>query len=142
MMKNLLKLSTIALFCAFFFGCSVEPIEEDLQTQLLVEEDLQNQEALDCVGDDPKARITNNGSVPIDLDIFDENNVSLGFVHNLLPGETSVWIQFPAGDDILFAVSNDFVEDEKEIHTMSSCMVFDMEFTSSNALSGATPQSL
>lgn len=140
-MKNLTTIMAGALLGVFFFSCSVEPLEQSIIDQANLEENV-NQEIAACVDADPEARIVNNGSVAIDLDIFDENGNLLGFVHNLLPSETSVWISFPEGNNILFAVSNDVVEDEKVIYDMSTCTIFDMEFTSSNQLSNATPQGI
>lgn len=140
-MKNLTTIMAGALLGVFFFSCSVEPLEQSIIDQANLEENL-NQGVTMCVDSDPEARIVNNGTVAIDLDIFDENGNLLGFVHNLLPSETSVWIAFPEGNNILFAVSNDFVEDEKVIYDMGTCTIFDMEFTSANQLSNATPQGI
>lgn len=134
-MKNLLKYIASAILLLALINCTGESLgTEDPNVS-------ENQSALDvtsCVGENPEARITNNGTVPIDLDILDENGNVVGFVHNLAPGNTSSWLSFSPGD-ILFAVSNDFFEDEKVVYTMAICMTFDMEVDGSNTLTSAVP---
>ena len=145
-MKNLLKMIAFAILLITLYNCTSEPLSNSDQDQFIIEdiviEDIEaSSDANNCIGDNPEARITNNGSVPIDLDIFNENGDLIGFVHNLAPGNTSNWIIFPPGD-ILFAVSNDTYEDEKVIYTMTTCMIFDMEFESNNSLSNQTPETI
>ena len=134
-MKNLLRNIASAILLLALLNCTSEPLgnvdPEILETQIALD-------AVSCVGTDPEARITNNGTVPIDLDILNMDGDVLGFAHNLAPGETSIWISFPEGE-ILFAVSNDFFEDEKVVYTMNICLTFDMEVDGSNTLTSAVP---
>ena len=140
-MKNLLKTIAFAILLTTLYNCTSEPLDDFDQEQILIENVQQPADVANCSGDNPEARITNNGSVSVDLDIFNEDGDIVGFVHNLAPGNTSNWISFPPGD-ILFAVSNDTYEDEKVVYTMTTCMIFDMEFESDNSLSGQTPESI
>ena len=141
-MKNLLKMIAFAILLTALYNCTSEPLSNSDLDQLIIENIDASADANNCIGDNPAARITNNGSVPVDLDIFDENGVLLGFVHNLAPVNVSNWISFPPGNNILFAVSNDTYEDEKVIYDMTTCMIFDMEFESNNSLSNQTPETL
>jgi len=137
-MKNLLKTIAFAILITALYNCSSEPLDDFDSALELIEETQSSQDLAACSGLNPEARIVNNGTVPIDLDILDMNGAVLGFVHNLAPGNTSIWISFPAGET-LFAVSNDSFEDEKVIYTMTTCMIFDMEVDSSNTLTSAVP---
>ena len=94
-----------------------------------------------CTGQDPEVRITNNGTVAISLDVLNDDDDVVGFVHNLLPGETSIWISFPPGDT-LFSVTNDVVQDVKVVHSMNTCMIYDMEIDSNNELTSTPPEQL
>lgn len=134
-MKTLLKYIASAILLLALLNCTSEPLSNENP------EIIETQTALDvnaCVGENPEARITNNGTVPIDLDILNENGDVVGFVHNLAPGNTSNWLSFLPGE-ILFAVSNDFFEDEKVVYTMAICMTFDMEVDGANTLTSAVP---
>ena len=134
-MKHLLKLVVCATSVILLSNCSTEPIGYTEEELIALEENGP------CFGNNPEARITNNGTVPIDLDILDDNDTVVAFVHNLLPGNTSSWLSFQPGE-ILFSVSNDFVEDEKVIYIMNTCMIFDMEVEVTNSLSSAEPESI
>jgi len=140
-MKHLLRTVACATMVLTLFNCTVDPVEYNDAELLLTEENITAEVNDPCDGDNPEARITNNGTVPIDLDILNENNEVVGFVHNLLPGNTSIWLTFPPGD-LLFSVSNDFVQDEKVVYSMSTCMIFDMEVDIDNLLTEAEPESI
>ena len=142
-MKRLLICVALATMVLTSFNCSDEPIgytEQELN--IIFDNDISTEaNNVDCVGSNPEARITNNGTVPMNLDILDQDDNVVGFVHNLLPGDTSSWIAFPPGE-ILFSVSNDFFEDEKVVYVMNTCMIFDMEVAADNNLSSAEPESI
>ncbi len=140
-MKRLLIPLAVATIAISAFNCSVEPLDFSPQEISVYLEDISLDANDPCVGSNPEARITNNGTVPMNLDILDENGNVVGFVYNLLPGNTSTWISFPPGE-IMFSVSNDFVEDEKVIYEMTTCMIFDMEVAPDNKLTSAEPQSI
>jgi hypothetical protein len=119
----------LALASVMLFGCTSEQINSDSLSDFEANDD--------CVGVNPQVRITNNGDVNFDLDVFGDQGL-VGFVHNIAPGETSTWITFDAGE-MLFSVSNDSYEDEKVIHHMTTCMEFNMEIGSDNQLTSAVP---
>ncbi|MBT8258176.1 MAG: hypothetical protein HKN00_14310 [Flavobacteriaceae bacterium] len=140
-MKRLLIFVAAATMAFTSFNCSDEPVDY-IEQELQFLEDNISLEANDvCVGSNPEARISNNGNVAMNLDIIDEDDNVVGYVHNLLPGNTSGWISFPPGE-ILFSVSNDVVEDEKVVYTMSTCMIFDLEVDIDNKLTSAEPESI
>lgn len=137
-MKNLLRTIASAILLLALLNCTSETL--DTNESALLETEAQA-DVNACVGANPEARITNNGTVPIDLDILDVDGNVVGFVYNLAPGNTSNWLSFLPGE-ILFAVSNDFFEDEKVVYTMTTCMIFDMEVDGTNALTSAVPESI
>lgn len=128
-MKNLRSNMVLAIASFMLFGCSTEQLDSENLSALDANDD--------CVGANPQVRITNNGSVNHNLDVFDEQGL-VGFVHNISPGETSTWITFTEGET-LFAVSNDVYEDEKVIFDMTTCMEFNMEIGTNNQLTSAVP---
>lgn len=140
-MKRLLIFVAAATMALTSFNCSVEPVDYIEQEINLSEDEISFETNDPCVGSNPEARITNNGTVPMNLDILDDSGNVVGFVHNLLPGNTSSWISFPPGE-VMFSVSNDFVEDEKVIYEMTTCMIFDMEVDPDNKLTSAEPQNI
>ncbi|MCD2258770.1 hypothetical protein [Psychroserpens luteolus] len=140
-MKNLLK---NAIACAIVmttcFNCSVESIESDQFDNSILE----NQNTQDpCSDQDPQARITNNGTVSITLQIANIDGTLLHTVSNLAPGDASGYLTFSA-DDIIFNVSKNTtgISDEKVVYTMDQCMSFDMEVDVDNYLTSSTPQNL
>ena len=72
-MKNLLKMIAFAILLTALYNCTSEPLSNSDLDQLIIENIDASADANNCTGDNPAARITNNGSVPVDLDIFDEN---------------------------------------------------------------------
>ncbi|NNK72665.1 MAG: hypothetical protein HKO94_05690 [Flavobacteriaceae bacterium] len=122
-------------------SCSTEPVD-DFELQLLSQDEPPSYEANDiCVDNDPEVRITNNGNVAIHLDVYDSDENLLGFVHNLQPGDTSEWVNFPVGT-IMFSVTKDLIADEKIQFEMSKCMIFEMEIDIDNLLTDAEPESI
>jgi len=128
-MKNLRSIMVLAIASFMLFGCTSERIDSENLSAFDANDD--------CVGVNPQVRITNNGNVNYNLDVFDEQGL-VGFVHNIAPGETSTWITFSEGE-MLFAVSNDTYEDEKVLYFMSTCMEFNMEIGTNNQLTSAVP---
>ena len=140
-MKNLLKPIAFAILISACYGCSVEPIDtqDTAANDLVITQEIADTNT--CTGQDPEVRITNNGTVAISLDVLNDDDDVVGFVHNLLPGETSIWISFPPGDT-LFSVTNDVVQDVKVVHSMNTCMIYDMEIDSNNELTSTPPEQL
>lgn len=149
-MKNLLnKAIACAIVMTTCFNCSVEPIENNqfempLKASLETEEIQVSQDIQDpCSGQDPQARITNNGTTTVTLEIANMEGTILHTVADLAPGAVSGYLTF-APDDIIFNVSKDAINvmDEKVSHNMSTCMSFDMEVGADNNLVPSNPINL
>lgn len=144
-MKNLL-INTIvcAIVMTTCFSCSVESIDEE---QLLDDLSIDNSIGPDtqdpCSGQDPQARLTNNGTVSVTLQIATTDGTVLHTVQSLAPGNTSSYLSFAEGD-IIFSVEKNTtgLGDEKVVYDMNQCMSFDIEVDTDNYLTSATPQNL
>lgn len=140
-MKNLLKNAiACAIVMTTLFNCSNESIENDQMEEALL--DNSNMQ-LDCLNQDPQARITNNGTITITLQIASIDGTILHNVGNIMPGNSSGFLTF-APDDIIFNVSKNTtgIQDDKVIFTMDQCMSFDMELGVDNYLVSGMPMSL
>lgn len=140
-MKNLLKTIALAICISTCFSCSVEPLDSSNPELNSTEEFQESADANMCAGEDPEVRITNNGTVAINLHVLNDADATVASVTNLLPGEVSSWLSFETGE-MLFSVSNDQVQDIKVVYMMDTCMIFDMEVNSDNELTSATPEQL
>ena len=140
-MNNLLKTIALAICISTCFSCSVEPIDSSNSELNISEEFQETAETNACTGEDPEVRITNNGTVAINLHVLNDDNAIIASVTNLLPGEVSSWLSFETGET-LFSVSNDHVQDIKVIYEMNTCMIFDMEINGDNELTSAVPEQL
>ena len=138
-MKNLLKNAiAYAIVLTTCYNCSVESIElEQFQESQFETPNIQ------CTNQDPQARLTNNGTVDITLQIVTIDGVILHTVQDLAPGLSSGYLTFASGD-IIFNVSKNTtgIDDEKVVHTMNQCMSFDIEVGTDNYLTGSVPQNL
>ncbi|WP_298901649.1 hypothetical protein [uncultured Psychroserpens sp.] len=140
-MKNLLK---NAIACAIVmttcFNCSVESIENE-QFENVIPENQNTQDV--CENQDPQARITNNGTISITLEIATTDGVVLQTAQDLAPGTSSSYLTFEANDIIFNVVKNATgFNDEKVVHTMNQCMSFDMEVGIDNYLISSSPEDL
>ncbi len=149
-MKYLLKYFVLTVVALSFFNCVVEPMEfldgatnavvEEIENSVLGEQ--ANPVATDssCDGQDPKARITNNGTVDVDLEIYDVDGNLIASEYGVEPGHHSDWEDFSSGE-ISFLVSNGSA-DKLVVIEMSTCMKFDMEIGSNNQLVSDQPEQL
>ncbi|WP_460218827.1 hypothetical protein [Psychroserpens sp. MEBiC05023] len=145
-MKNLLK-HTIA--CAIVmttcFSCSVEPLEneEQFENSISLETADAGNNQDPCSGQDPQARITNNGTVNVTLQIATIDGTVLHTVQDLAPGNSSSYLMFAEGD-IIFNISKNTtgIADEKVVYAMGECMSFDIEVDTDNYLTNAIPVNL
>ena len=132
---------TKAIACAIVlttcFSCSIEPIDNPQSITITSEESLLDP----CTGVNPTARLTNNGDVNFDLEIYTIDGILLNHEYNIAPGSASTWKSFVPGET-MFSVTNSTYEDEKVIYTMNTCMEFDMEIGVDNKLTSATPVTL
>ena len=145
-MKNLLK---HAIACAIVmttcFNCSDESIENNqFEASYETENPTAFQDTLDpCTTQDPQARLTNNGTSAVTLQIANLDGTILHTVANLAPGNASGYLTF-APDNIIFNVTKSTigVGDEKVIYEMNTCMSFDMEVGTDDNLMPSTPITL
>jgi hypothetical protein len=140
-MKNLLKNAiACAIVTSTLFSCSVESIENNLTESSIAES---SEPQFDCSGQDPQARITNNGTISITLQIASSDGTVLHTVDNLAPGSASGFLTF-APDEIIFNISKNTtgVQDDKVLFTMDQCMSFDMVVGSDNYLVAGSPDNL
>ncbi|NQX86459.1 MAG: hypothetical protein HRT67_11255 [Flavobacteriaceae bacterium] len=141
-MKNLRKIMIATIVIFMMSACSIEPLDTenssiDSENATANQSNQSNEVDDGCVDANPRVRLTNNGQVNYDLDVY-IGNTQLGSVHDILPGETTEWIIISEGE-ILFAVSNDTYMDEKVLYDMTLCMEFDMEIGVDNQLTSAVP---
>ena len=134
-MKYLLKYSALTVLFFAFFNCATEPMEFlDGSTNAFVEE-IENAVAAEapCNDADPKARITNNGTVEVNLEIYDVAGNLIGHEYNVEPGQRTEWINFSSGETT-FLVNNGS-SDKLVVINMGTCMTFNMEVDTNNQVS-------
>ncbi|WP_040279093.1 hypothetical protein [Psychroserpens damuponensis] len=141
-MKNLLKNAiACAIVMTTLFNCSNESIEnEELQQQAFPESpNVQS----DCLDQDPQARITNNGSISITLQVVSIDGTILHTVDNIAPNDQSGYLTF-APDEIIFNISKNTtgLQDDKVVHSMDQCMSYDMVIGADNYLVAGSPDTL
>lgn len=120
------------LFCAILVtSCSKESLTNQEQDSTITQIQFDSQ---NCQDEQPKTRLTNNGTVTHSVRVFDMQGNSLVSEFFVNPGEVSEWFSFEA-QEVLFAVDSDssFL-DEKVILQMDNCTVFDMEVGADDAL--------
>ncbi len=145
-MKYLLKYFALTVVVLSFFNCIVEPMEFiDGATNSIVEEienSVPGATASDstCNNQDPKARITNNGTEDIDLKIYDVNGNLIGHESEVEPGEHSDWITFSCGETTFLLSTG--ISDKLVVIEMGTCMIYDMEIGSNNQLATDQPVQL
>ena len=149
-MKYLLKYFALTVLVLSFFNCVVEPMEFLDGTSNALVEEIENSVfgepatavATDssCSGQDPKARITNNGTVDVDLEIYDVDGNLIGYEYGVEPGDHSDWKDFSSGE-VSFLVSNGS-SDKLVVVEMGTCMKFDMEVGPNNQLVSDVPEQL
>ena len=132
------KAIAIAILLTSFYNCSVEPTD-NFQNQTISIEALEDLDSNTCSGISPKARMTNNGTIPFDFEIYDSSgSLIIGF-YNVLPSTQTDWYSFDE-DNTIFVVENDSVEDQKVSHQMDNCTEINLEIDSNNLLTNAQPQ--
>ena len=145
-MKYLLKYFALTVVVLSFFNCVVEPMEFlDGATNSIVEEienSVPGATATDssCSNQDPMARITNNGTEDVDLQIYDAAGNLIAQEDEIEPGEQSNWINFSCGETAFLV--NIGGSDKLITIEMGTCMMFDMEVGSNNQLVSDEPVQL
>ena len=141
MKTNLLKAVALAIVMTSFFNCSVEPTDE-LENTVPTEALIIQQTLVDpvsCSGQNPRARLTNNGTIPFDFKILDLNGIVIESEDNVMPGVTSDWKTFPDGQ-FIFAISNVNFFGEKVSYAMDFCTELNLEINVNNQFAEAQPQ--
>ena len=141
-MKYLLKNIAYAIVLLTVFNCTTESVDNSLETLETTQTQETNSVASvsTCNGEDPKAKITNNGTIDINLEIYNENGVLIGYEYGIEPGEHSDWSTFAAGETT-FVVSNANA-DKVVVLDMDTCMVYAMVIGTNNQLTSSQPSEL
>jgi hypothetical protein len=140
-MKNLLKNAiACAIVMTTLFSCSYESIENnELEESLLVTPNAPEE----CLNQDPQARITNNGTISITLQIASTDGTILHTVNNITAGSSSGFLTF-APDEVVFNIEKNTtgIQDDKVVFTMDQCMSYDMVLGTDNNLVAGSPENL
>jgi hypothetical protein len=129
-MKFLLKqLATAVVAMTLFLSCSVEQLDSRLD-----EEASNLNRPFTCSPDVCGARLTNNGTMSVDLVIYDQDNVLLFEALDIVPGSATNWQTFPIGI-ISYTVTTPATSLFKTVVIdMGECMVYDMEVAANDML--------
>lgn len=143
MKTNLLSRIACAMLLFSAFNCSIEPVEQiqsisNSNSEVLSVNDEPNPP---CTGLDPKVRITNNGTLIIDLEIYNDEGSFINSEIGITPGSVSDWMTFTEGTT-LFVVRSTNEYGEKVQYTMNNCTALDMELGTDNHLVAAEPETL
>ena len=130
-MKNLLKSLWFLTIILSFSACSNEPVED---LELSIEASPQD---IACSGDLPKARITNNGTIDVDLEIYNSSGVLVNHAYGVGPSQVSTWRVF-SSDIVTFVIST--ANSVKEIRIdMGTCMAYDVTIDANHQLDTDQP---
>jgi len=148
MNKALLKLFILSMVLVSFTSCSVEPLEDDFNNQktdpnianVSSVANTNNQSSLVCAGADPQGRFVNNGTYPFNFKVFTGNGTLISEEFNVMPGATTNWSVFTAGD-VIFSIESitTGVSDMKTFHTMDNCTEIDIVIDVTNHLVATLP---
>ena len=136
-MKNLLKFIPFFGLAFIMKACIVEPVDAELNQS---NSDLNAQFDTNCTGDLPKTRLINNGTIPFDLQVINEDGVAEITITSIDPGITTAWNEFAVGE-ILFSVSNNtpMTNDEKVVINMDTCMGYEIVINGDNEIESYDP---
>jgi hypothetical protein len=143
-MKNLfIHGFTCAITIVMLFSCttdSIETLDSQIESEFILEStDIQ----MDCAAEDPQAQLTNNGTIPIKLEIFTIDGIVLHVVESISPGATSSLLTF-SPNEIIFNISKNTsgIQDDKVVFVMNECMRYDMVVGLDNYLVAGPPTTL
>ncbi len=137
MKTNLTKSIAYAMLVSLCFSCTVDSVNE---SEIITPQQVQLNNPT-CSEADPIARLTNNGTVNFNLEIYSIDGVLLSSEYDVEPGETTGWKEFQVGET-LFSLENAEHADSKIVFMMDECTMIDLEIDSDNALVPVTPQQL
>jgi len=147
MNKALLKLFILSLVLVSFTSCSVEPLDNDLDNQktdpnIAVSSvaNTSNQSSLVCAGADPQGRLVNNGTYPFNFKVYSGNGTLISQELNVMPGASTNWTIFSAGD-VIFSIESitTGVSDMKSFYNMIDCTEIDIVIDATNVLVATQP---
>ncbi|MBO6606365.1 hypothetical protein [Psychroserpens sp.] len=142
-MKNLLKFIVAFAIISTCYNCTVESLDGAPLDGAVISAATLNSNPPPCSDQDPQARITNNGTIPVTLEIATVDGTILHTVADLAPGNVSGYLTFAPGEIIFNIEKNTTGEsDEKLFYTMNQCMSFDIEIAPDNNLTNSTPVNL
>ncbi len=141
-MKYLLKNIACAIVLLTVFNCATEPVDNSQELSQTTQSQDSNSvaPAVTCNGQSPKARITNNGTIDVNLEIYNESGVLVSHEYGVEPGEHSDWKTFVTGETT-FVVSN-VNADKIIVLDMDTCMIYDMIVGDNNQLTSSQPTDL
>lgn len=140
MKTNLLKAFALALVMMTCYNCSVEPIDNSQNVSEVQEIAISQQaSAMNCNGANPKARIANNGTLPLNFQIFDISGSLIHEVQGIVPGAVTEWSSFAAGN-VIFNITIDSHSDQKVVFNMETCTELILETDANNQLVEGQPQ--
>lgn len=120
-MKHLNNLPMLLLVVAFtMISCSVESVETD-PLSFNIDADT-SAPPLPCNDEDPKAKISNNSSTVVDMQIYDENGVLINHAYGVPAGGESGWLSFDPGE-VSVVISNTSAEKAIGLE-MDTCMAY------------------
>ena len=124
------KLSfTILLIGTLFLSCSVEQLDSR------IDEDASNlNRPFTCSTGVCGARLTNNGTLSVDLAIYDHDDVLLFEALNIVPGSATSWQNFPIGILSYTVTTPATTLFKTVVIDMQECMVYDMEVAPNDML--------
>ncbi|MEZ4855852.1 MAG: hypothetical protein R2812_05205 [Gelidibacter sp.] len=143
MKTNLLSRIACAMLLFSAFNCSVEPVEQiqSISNSINAVVSINDETNPPCTGLDPKVRITNNGTLIIDLEIYNDEGAFINSEIGIAPGSVSDWMTFTEGTT-LFVVRSTNVYGEKAQYIMSNCTALNMELGADNHLVAVEPETL
>ncbi len=124
-MKYLLKNIACAIVLLSFFNCTTET-ENNFQDSLTISET-----------QEPQARITNNGTLVVNLEIYNVDGILIAKENGIEPGKTSSLKTFNAGETT-FVVSS-AKSDKIIVLDMDAQMTNNMVIASNNQISSNQP---
>ncbi|MFD2823703.1 hypothetical protein ACFS5M_08485 [Lacinutrix iliipiscaria] len=132
-MKFLLKQLATAIVAITLFNCSVEQL--DSRSEENAQDTSETLSSFTCSTGVCGARLTNNGTLSVDLAIYDHNNMLLFEELNIASGGgATTWQSFPTGR-ISYTVTTPATSLFKTVVIdMADCMVYDMEVAENNML--------
>jgi len=131
-MKNLLKSFMVLAMIFSLASCSTEPLESEMNTPEVSTSATLDLPDIQCTGQDPISRLTNQSNEVANLEVFDHQGSLMGHKYNLQPGEVSSWISFLEGETT-FRITTP-VSEKVIVIDMFTCTAYDVTIDANNQL--------